>query len=137
MCVDQGIRNALLREYEVRDENVGFVVENIVGMHLYTAARRAGMTLFYVRNNGEVDFAIKGKSMVLVEVKYRNKIDPGEIRKLQDSMQAAECNRAYIVTKDDRRTLKSGKATIQMIPALLFCLSIADTIAMGDPMDTD
>ena len=101
LCADQGLRNALLAEYEVREDNEGFVAENVVGMHLHLAAARSGRRVFYSAKGADVDFVVRGDSPVLVEVKYQNRVDEGDITKVRREMDATGARLAYIVSKRD------------------------------------
>jgi uncharacterized protein len=132
LCVDQGLRNAILAEYEIKEDNEGFVAENIVGMHLYLAASRSGKQVFYWKGNGEIDFVVKGRDPVLVEVKYRNHIDEGEISKVRDAMDATGAKLAYIVSKRDFAILKEKGRTLRIIPAAVFCRWVGEYLAESE-----
>jgi predicted AAA+ superfamily ATPase len=129
LCVDQGLRNALLAEYEIREDNEGFVAENIVGMHVYLAAVRAKKNVFYWRNDGEIDFVVKGREALLVEVKYRNRVESGDISKVRDAMAATGARLAYIVSKRDFGLLREKGGEIRTVPAAVFCRWAAEYIA--------
>lgn len=121
LCVDQGLRNALLAEYEVREDNEGFVAENVVGMHLHLAASRQGMRVFYSLQGGEIDFVVIGDGTLLVEVKYRNRIDSDHLSKVWKAMDATGARRAYLVSKRDFAVHREGDREVRVVPAAVFC----------------
>jgi predicted AAA+ superfamily ATPase len=122
LCTDQGLRNALLREYEIREDNEGFIIENIVGMHAYICSMAKGMKIMYYKADGDVDFIVKGRKTMLIESKYRVNITDRDINKVEDAMKTTKCNEAYIITRGDFRTIKLKTGKISLIPALVFCL---------------
>lgn len=128
LCTDQGLRNALLREYEIREDNEGFIIENIVGMHAYIASMAKGKKLMYLKTNGDIDFVVRDSKTVLLESKYRANISERDIKKVEDAMKMTDCKEAYIITKDDFRTIKLRTGRIVLIPALVFCLFVDDFI---------
>jgi hypothetical protein len=128
LCVDQGLRNALLAEYEIREDNEGFIAENIVGMHLHLAAAGSKKQVFYWKGNGEIDFVVNGREPLLVEVKYRNRIDQGDISKVRSAMQETKARLAYIVTKRDFGVLKERGREIRLVPAAVFCRWVEEYI---------
>jgi len=119
----------MLAEYEIREDNEGFVAENIVGMHLFLAASRSRKQVFYWKGNGEIDFVVKGQNPVLVEVKYRNHIDEGDISKVRDAMDTTGARLAYIVSKRDFATLKEKGRTLRIVPAAVFCRWVGEYLA--------
>ena len=121
LCADQGLRNALLAEYEVREDNEGFVAENVVGMHLYLAASRSGMRVFYSLQGGEIDFVVTGDGTLLVEVKYRNRIDGEDLSKVWKAMDATGAQTAYLVSKRDFAVHRDGDREVRVVPAAIFC----------------
>jgi hypothetical protein len=128
LCTDQGLRNSLLREYEIREDNEGFIIENIVGMHTYLEAMAKGKKLMYLKTNGDIDFVVRDSKTVLIESKYRTNISERDIKKVEDAMKMTDCKEAYIITKDDFGTIKLKTGKISLIPALVFCLFIDDFI---------
>jgi len=67
---DQGIRNGILKEYSIKEENLGFIVETVVGIYLHRFCEENGLSLNYVKSNGEIDFILTGKDRTVpVEVK--------------------------------------------------------------------
>lgn len=129
LCVDQGLRNALLAEYEIREDNEGFVAENIVGMHLYLAAARSKKQVFYWKNDGEVDFVVKGRDATLVEVKYKNRIDPSDIAKVREAMDATGARLAYIISKRDFNVSKEKGRELRIVPAPVFCRWVGEYLS--------
>ena len=71
LVIDQGIRNAMLKDYEVRENNEGLIAENIAGIYLHRICEKSDGSIYYWRNREEIDFILlRGKDMVPVEVKY-------------------------------------------------------------------
>ncbi len=121
LCADQGLRNALMAEYEVREDNEGFVAENVVGMHLHLAASRSGKRVFYSLQGGEIDFVVRGEGTLLVEVKYRNRIDGEDLSKVWKAMDATGARTAYLVSKQDFAVHRDGDREVRVVPAAVFC----------------
>lgn len=115
LCIDQGLRNSLLKDYELKIDNVGFVVENVVGVHLALQ----GKTFYFRRNgDGEVDFVFSGK--LPVEVKYSE--NPEVTKELVSFMRKNGLGKGVLVTKDIFRTVKLDNLKLYFIPAWLFLL---------------
>ncbi len=70
LCIDQGLRNAFIKDREVNEDNLGFVIENVVGFHLFLFAKNEDLKLFYFRRESEVDFILKNEHARFIEVKY-------------------------------------------------------------------
>ncbi len=121
LCVDQGLRNALMAEYEVREDNEGFIAENVVGMHTHLAASRRGLRVFYSLQGSDIDFVVVGDGRLLVEVKYRNRIDSDHLSKVWKAMDATGARRAYLVSKQDFAVHRDGGREIRVVPAVVFC----------------
>ena len=131
LCADQGLRNALLAEYEIREDNEGFVAENIIGMHLYLSAAGSKKQVFYWKNDGEVDFIVKGRDAILVEVKYRNRIDGSDISKVREAMDATGARLAYIISKRDFSVLKEDGRELRIVPAPVFCRWVGEYLVVS------
>jgi hypothetical protein len=129
LCVDQGLRNALLAEYEMSEDNEGFVAENVVGMHLFLAAARSKRQVFYWKENGEIDFVIKGREPLLVEVKYKNRVAESEVSKVRDAMDATGARLAYIVSKRDFSVMKERGRELRIVPAAVFCRWVGEYLS--------
>jgi predicted AAA+ superfamily ATPase len=129
LCADQGLRNALLAEHALTPDNEGMLAENVVGMHLFMAATRSGRRLFYWKEDGEVDFVVKGREALLVEVKYRNRVDEADVSKVQAAMEATGARMAYIVSKRDFEVLRDGDTEVRVIPAAVFCRWVEEYIS--------
>ena len=117
-CIDQGLRNAITKEFELNENNIGFVVENVVGIHLHSNAKQYNKKLFYVKNGGEIDFLLKNKEVLPIEVKYKENIKENEITTLLKFVETNNCKWGIVVTKNLYK--KSGK--ILFVPAWLFLL---------------
>lgn len=116
LVVDQGIRNALLKDYEIKIENVGFIVENVVGIRVFLQGQ-----LFYIRTNGEVDFVLrKDKTIIPIEVKYSEK--PTITKAIIEFMIEHRLDHGIIVTKNVFKQERRDNKTFYFIPAWLFVL---------------
>ncbi|MEA3558226.1 MAG: ATP-binding protein [Candidatus Thermoplasmatota archaeon] len=70
LLLDQGIRNGLLGEHKLKGSNIGFIIENMVGVCLHRFCGSNGRNLNYIRSNGEIDFILSDrKRCIPVEVK--------------------------------------------------------------------
>lgn len=118
LILDQGIRNAILKEYKLNLENIGFIIENVIGVHL----SRCG-EIYYFKMNDEIDFIFKhNKLLIPVEAKYRERVEfPKSIIKFMQKYNT-ECG--LVITKDvfkiEYNYLPNRK--IYFIPAWLFIL---------------
>ncbi len=128
LCVDQGIRNSLLRDYEIKEDNEGFVIENIVGVHCFISCSKHGKRMTYLRSNGEIDFVVKGEKTTLIEVKYRERVTKKDIKKVKEEMRKIGCSSGFIITKSDFRIVKDKNINIMLIPALVFCAFVDEIL---------
>ena len=127
LCVDQGLRNSLLKLYEVKEDNEGALIENVIGVHCYVQSFKKEEKIMYYRTDNtfeEVDFVVKNDKNILIEAKYREKISDEYISKLIKITKDLNFNKVYIVTKDEFRIIKQDNGEIILIPALIFCLFI-------------
>lgn len=112
LILDQGIRNAMLKEHRLNIENIGFIVENIIGVHLYRNGE-----VHYLRTNGEVDFVLsKGKTLIPVEAKYRE--SPEVPKTLLKFMTDKNLKHGIVATKD----IFKKEGNIYFLPVWLFLL---------------
>ncbi len=121
---DQGIRNALLKDYSLREENVGFVVENVIGIAPYQVAKRGGGNLFYYKTNSEVDFLLKGKEIIPFEIKYRAQITKKETGHLSDLLGKMGLTKGIVITKDILKNERINGSEIFFISAWAFLLTV-------------
>lgn len=124
LILDQGLRNAILREHQIREENAGFVLENLIGSKLFYSSKLKNENLFYWRINDEVDFIAKNKEALPVEVKYRSEIKPKDLKGLLNFMKKSRASKGVVVTKDVLKREKIDENEILFIPAWLFLLTI-------------
>ena len=127
LCVDQGLRNSLLKVYEIREDNEGALIENIVGVHCYVQAFKKEEKIMYYRTDKtyeEVDFVVKNDKNILIEAKYREKISDEYISKIIKISKDIGFKKVYIVTKDELKTIKKDDIEVVLMPALIFCLFI-------------
>lgn len=120
LCIDQGLRNAALKDFQLREENIGFIIENIIGLK---CALFEDKNVFYLKNNGEVDFILKDKVILPIEVKYRNQISPKDLNHLLLFMDVKKIDRGIVITKNLYQKNSFGKKKIFFIPAWLFLLA--------------
>ncbi|MGE5425837.1 MAG: ATP-binding protein [Bacillota bacterium] len=73
--LDTGIRNYLLRSYSLESQEMGNVVENSIYLELLARFDKDNIHYYRTNSGSEIDFVIegKGKSLLLIEVKYRSK----------------------------------------------------------------
>lgn len=120
ICIDQGLRNAILKEYEITEDNSGFVIENIVGLHLFRLSKKYNDRIFYFRAKKEVDFVLKNKKLVPIEVKYAESINKSDIANLLNFMSENKLKEGIVVTKNLFKTDIIERKKILFIPAWLF-----------------
>ncbi len=123
LIVDQGLRNAILKDYEVSENNIGFIIENLVGISLYIKAKEKQENVFYI-SNGEVDFVVKNEETVLVEVKYQNQVSESDTKNMLKFMEKLKVNKGILVTKDALKEEIFGNKKILFIPTWLFLLAL-------------
>ncbi|MFQ6082338.1 MAG: ATP-binding protein [Candidatus Aminicenantia bacterium] len=123
LIIDQGLRNAILKDYQVKEDNIGFIIENLIGIKCYLSIRKRGQNIFYWKTNDEIDFVIDNKDILPIEVKYRSQIKPKEIRGLLNFMTKTKIKKGIIVTKDLYKREETGGKKIQFTPAWLFLLT--------------
>jgi predicted AAA+ superfamily ATPase len=114
--LDVGIRNYLLRSFNIGADERGNVMENFVYNTLL--AQYAKEHLHFYRTNGgaEIDFVIEDKDdkLILCEVKYRSKVSvPAIMKNFEERYD--NVGKKIIVTKDVLK--KDGE--IYFIPAML------------------
>ncbi|MBI5065931.1 ATP-binding protein [Candidatus Woesearchaeota archaeon] len=116
LCIDQGLRNAIVKDYEIKFENEGFIMENLIGVHLALRGKT-----FYFRRNGEIDFVFLNEKIIPVEVKYSSQ--PEVNKEFFSFIEDNNLDEGIIITKDYFKVEKIKKTTINYIPAWLFLLS--------------
>ena len=122
LVIDQGLRNAVLKDYEVKEDNIGFIIENLMGTKLFRYSKQNGKNLFYWKTNNEVDFVIGRKEPLPVEVKYKNRIEKKDLKSLLVFLEKSNCKKGLLITKDLFKKEEIGKKEILFIPAWLFLL---------------
>lgn len=120
LAVDQGIRNAILKDYTIKEENIGFIIENIIGLKCYLSRDKS---VFYLKTDGEIDYILRDKETIPIEVKYRSYIRDKDITRLVSFMDKNNTRRGIIITKDIYQKKDIGKSRIYFIPAWLFLLA--------------
>lgn len=122
LVIDQGLRNAILKDYEVKEENIGFVLENVIGIHLFLHLKRKEKKLFYWKSNDEIDYIVTNKEITPVEVKYKNKINESDKRSLNNFLKKFKKDKAIMITKALYGQEKTAVGTLHFIPAEVFLL---------------
>jgi predicted AAA+ superfamily ATPase len=124
LCIDQGLRNCLLSDYELK-ENVGFVIENVVGVHLYSYSKKVNANLMYYKANEEVDFVLEeNKEIIPVKIKYRTRIEEKDMKSIKKFILENDCKRGLIITKDLFKVVKFNSRKLIFIPAAILCLGL-------------
>ncbi|MEA1965334.1 MAG: DUF4143 domain-containing protein, partial [Candidatus Aerophobetes bacterium] len=124
LVIDQGLRNAVLKDYEVREDNVGFILENVVGINLFLFCKRENMRLHYWRVDDEVDFVISDEEVIPVEVKYKKRIRKNDKSKLKNFIRKFKKDKAFLIKKDFYGRERVGRSLLYFIPAEVFLLSL-------------
>ena len=114
--LDVGIRNYLLRSYELNVESAGKIIENFVYNTLLFGYSKEYIHFYRTNIGSEIDFILedKGGNLTICEVKYRNKVNPPVIMK-NFLAKYKDINRSIIVSRD---VLKKEQGTY-FIPAVL------------------
>ena len=86
--------------------------------------------MFYWKTDGEIDFVVNGAEPLLVEVKYKNRIDAGDVSKVRDAMDATGASVAYIVSKRDFSVLKEKGRVVRIVPAAVFCRWVGEYLSL-------
>lgn len=126
LVIDQGIRNAILKNYQVKEENIGFIVENLIGLKCFLQSKKRNAQVFYWRINDEIDFIMKDKSApggLPIEVKYKAQIDRRDIKGLINFMKKTKISKGMVITKDFYRKERFAGKEISFIPAWLFLVA--------------
>lgn len=116
LLIDQGLRNSLMKEYALKEDNKGFIVENVVGI---TLALNYSNVTYWREQIYEVDFVAND---IPVEVKYQNAIHEQDFRGLLKFLEKHKKNYGIVITKDryEEKTIDGKK--IKFIPFWMFLL---------------
>ncbi|MFH1412679.1 MAG: ATP-binding protein [bacterium] len=113
---DIGIRNYLLRSFDVMLDGQGEIIENFIYNTLAIQYDREYIHFYRTTGGAEIDFVVEDKDnkLMLCEVKYRNKVNvPVMMKNFDDRYN--NVGRKLIITKD---VLKKEN-NIYFIPAVL------------------
>lgn len=126
LVIDQGLRNAVLKEYEIREENLGFVLENVIGINLFLHCKRNDKKLYYWKINDEIDFVISNKEekAIPVEVKYKNIINDADKKSSNNFLKRFRKEKAFLITKNLYGKEKLSQGILYFIPADILLLSL-------------
>ncbi|MBU4373732.1 MAG: ATP-binding protein [Euryarchaeota archaeon] len=130
---DSGIRNSLERINDLRKGDTGYILESAVGQHFVWNTDMEPTEVFYWREKElEVDFIVKGKNIIPIEVKYQSNISARDLNGLTRFMESFRITRGVLVTKElfEKRDV-DGKE-ILLIPAWFFLLFWNFTSASGE-----
>ena len=123
LAIDQGVRNALLKNYEIKENNIGFIIENTVGIHIFKLTKKKNIKFFYFRENGEIDFVVKNDNKLIpIEVKYREHPTNSDLKTLLKFAGKNNCEEGIVITKNLIKEEKIEKCKIRFIPIWLFLL---------------
>ncbi len=114
--LDIGIRNYLLRSFDVNLDGQGGVIENFVYNTLLAQYSKEYIHFYRTSAGAEIDFVIEDKNnkLTLCEVKYRNKInEPVIMKNFENKYNNIE--KKLIITKD----LLKMENGVYFIPAML------------------
>lgn len=117
--IDTGFRNYLIddfRDLRLRND-MGSLVENYVFMALKRRQNTGLKKINYWRSKSqaEVDFVIKDRKPVPIEVKYRSNPAPG--KSFYSFLDKYEPDKGYVITKDKAEIKESESTTIYFVPA--------------------
>ncbi|MBE0478025.1 DUF4143 domain-containing protein, partial [Candidatus Aerophobetes bacterium] len=124
LVIDQGLRNAILKDYEVKEDNLGFIFENVIGIALFLFCKKNYANLNYWKPNDEVDFVISDKEIIPVEAKYKKRILEKDKDNLKNFMRKFRKDKAFLITKNLYGQERIGKSLLYFIPAEIFLLSL-------------
>lgn len=96
----------------------GHLVESIVARHLF------GKRVYYWKNYREVDFIVKEKEVMPIEVKYKNQYTEKDLSGLLEFSRIYGCRKGLLLTKDLFETISRGEMTIFLRPLWLYVLSL-------------
>lgn len=115
--LDIGIRNYLLRAYQINLDGQGEIIENFVYNTLLEQYAKEYIHFYRTMGGAEIDFVIEDKDnkLILCEVKYRNKVSASMAMKNFEKRYTEMVAKKIIITKE---ALKKEQ-DIYFIPAVL------------------
>lgn len=117
LIIDQGLRNALVKDYTLKENNKGFIIENLVGL---TLALNFKNITYWKKQNYEVDFIA---DEIPIEVKYKNMIGKKDFIGLLKFLDSHKKTNGIVITKNKLGFQKIDGKTIRFVPFWLFLLS--------------
>ena len=119
LVLDQGIRNGILREYYLNENNRGFVVENVVGVHLHRFCEKQLFDLSYIRSNGEIDFVVTFKKRSIpIEVKTSDNFKIS--KEMRKYLKANNSPHGVVITDKRAGEFKTDGFLIRALPLWVF-----------------
>ena len=109
--------------------NLGWRLENVVLIELLRRTKSDYTDVFYYKDReSQVDFVVTkdGKVQELIQVSYsisNPKTEKREIKGLQNSSKALNCNRMTLITLDEENSIPTEQGEIQVIPATNWLLT--------------
>jgi predicted AAA+ superfamily ATPase len=125
LLIDQGLRNALMKEYVLKEDNRGFIVENLVGITLALAFKNV---TYWKEQTYDVDFVANG---IPVEVKFQNAIVEKDYRGVTKFLERYKKDYGVVVTKDLSGEKNIGGKKIRFVPFWLFLLEPETALSPG------
>ena len=114
LIADPGLRNSIVKQYDLTEENKGYQVENAVGIALST---RSEHLTYWRHQNHEVDYVADD---VPIEVKYRNDIKDKDLRGLLKFLETEDKPIGIVITKNQTEEKSFGTKKIRFMPLWKF-----------------
>ncbi|MFO7702939.1 MAG: ATP-binding protein [Psychroflexus maritimus] len=112
--LDNGILNLFLIDQDTK------LLENLV----YIQLRRLGCSIYFLKRKLEVDFYVPENNW-LIQVSYRisdKETFDREVKSLYQSMKEFDLKKAYLITYDEEKTIRTELGVIKAIPLWLWLL---------------
>ena len=118
--IDSGVINALQRNREIINSDIGLLVETAISKKISQYAIENNYKSYYwKKDKKEVDVIVDNKkSIIPVEVKYRENIKKTDLNSVKYFMETYKCSNGVIITKN----LFKFEENIYFIPAWIFLL---------------
>lgn len=116
--VMERLKKVYLNDVAFAGKDKGKRLENLV----YLELMRKGERVFYYKGDGECDFILPGKIAIQVTWELNEQNEKREIKGLVDAMDYYKIKDGIVITYNQKKTLRNGKFTIQVIPFWQWCL---------------
>ena len=114
-AVDSGLRNAVSKSFTA---DRGRLAENIVYLHL----KKNRKEIYYWKENGEVDFVIKEKTLVPINVTYGEESPKREDKAMMEFFSEFKVKEGIIVTDSEEKEKKVDGKVLSYVPLWKFLL---------------